>query len=66
MKEEAINSLILVGSLVAVVVVAGLIFTASGKSLVLEVDGLSGRREDGYGNFQEQHVDGGRFKFYAE
>lgn len=66
MKEEAINSLIIVGSLLAVVVISGLIFTASGKSLVLEVDGLSGRREDGCGNFQEQHVDGGRFKFYAE
>ena len=66
MNEDAKNSLIFVGSLIVVVVVTGLIFTATGKSLVLEVDGLSGRREDGYGNFQEQHVDGGRFKFYAE
>ncbi len=40
--------------------------TATGKIIVLEFDGLSGRTEDSDGNFEERHLDGGRLKFYAE
>lgn len=66
MKDENKNVLILIGSLLVMTVLTGILITASGKALVLEVDGLSGMKGDSDGNYEEQHVDGGRFKFYAE
>lgn len=66
MRDEKKNVIILVGSLLAMAVLTGILITASGKALVLEIDGLSGSKGDADGNYEEQHVDGGRFKFYAE
>ena len=66
MKDENKNLIFLVASLLVMTALTGILITASGKALVLEVDGLSGKKEDSDGNYEEQHVDGGRFKFYAE
>ena len=66
MKDENKNMIVLVASLLIITALTGVLITASGKALVLEVDGLSGKKEDSEGNYEEQHVDGGRFKFYAE
>ncbi len=66
MKEENKNLILIVSSLLLMTLLTGVLITASGKALVLEVDGVSGRKEDSEGNMEEQHVDGGRFKFYAE
>lgn len=62
-KKEAI---VIVTSLVLMTVLTGVLITATGKILVLEVDGLTGRKGDSEGNYEERVVDGGRFKFYAE
>ncbi len=64
--NERKDIIILVASLLILTTLTGILITASGKALVLEVDGLSGKKEDSEGNYAEQHVDGGRFKFYAE
>ena len=64
--NERKDIIILVASLLILTTLTGILITASGKALVLEVDGLSGKKEDSEGNYEEQHVDGGRFKFYAE
>lgn len=66
MKDESKSMIVLVASLLIITALTGVLITASGKALVLEVDGLSGKKEDSEGNYEEQHVDGGRFKFYAE
>ncbi len=66
MKEDNKNVILLVASLLLLTTLTGILITASGKALVLEVDGLSGKREDSEGNYEERNVDGGRFKFYAE
>lgn len=66
MKDESKSIVVLVASLLIITALTGVLITASGKALVLEVDGLSGKKEDSEGNYAEQHVDGGRFKFYAE
>ena len=66
MKEDSRNALILVASLLLITTLTGVLITASGKALVLEIDGLSGKKEDSEGNYEERNVDGGRFKFYAE
>lgn len=66
MSDDNKNALILVASLLLITTLTGILITASGKALVLEIDGLSGKREDSEGNYEERNVDGGRFKFYAE
>jgi hypothetical protein len=66
MNEDNKNTLILAASLLLITVLTGILITASGKALVLEIDGLSGRKEDSDGSYEERNVDGGRFKFYAE
>lgn len=66
MKDDNKNVILLVASLLLLTTLTGILITASGKALVLEVDGLSGKREDSEGNYEERNVDGGRFKFYAE
>lgn len=66
MNDDNKNVIILVASLLLLTALTGVLITASGKALVLEIDGLSGKREDSDGNYEERNVDGGRFKFYAE
>lgn len=66
MSDDNKNALILVASLLLITTLTGVLITASGKALVLEIDGLSGKQEDSEGNYEERNVDGGRFKFYAE
>lgn len=66
MSDDNKNALILVASLLLITTLTGILITASGKALVLEIDGLSGKKEDSEGNYEERNVDGGRFKFYAE
>lgn len=73
MKERALsiaekygNGIIIVSSLVLITVLTGVLITATGKALILEFDGLSGRTENMDGSFEERHLDGGRLKFYAQ
>lgn len=66
MKDDNKNVIIIVASLLLMTALTGVLITATGKILVLEFDGLTGRREDMDGNYEEGHVDGGRFRFYAE
>lgn len=66
MKEDNKGIILIVATLLIMTAFTGVLITATGKALVLEVDGLSGKKEDSEGNYSEQHVDGGRFKFYAE
>ena len=66
MKDENKSTLIIVASLLLITTLTGILITASGKALVLEVDGLTGKKEDSEGNYEERNVNGGRFKFYAE
>ena len=69
MKEffkNHISDVTILSSLVLVSVVTIVLISATGKILVLEVDGLSGHEEDSDGNFKEHHMSGGKFKFYAE
>lgn len=66
MKEDTKNMLVIVSSLLVMTGLAAVLITATGKILVLEVDGVSGTRGDSEGNYEEQRIDGGRFKFYAE
>lgn len=60
------NGIVIVSSLFLITVLTGVLITATGKAIVLEFDGLSGRTEDSDGSFEERHLDGGRLKFYAE
>lgn len=65
MKEHK-NEIILVSSLLLITVLTGVLVTATGKVLVMEFDGLNATSQDEEGNFEEKHMDGGKFKFYAE
>ena len=60
------NGIIAMSSIFLITILTGVLITATGKILVLEFDGLSGRSQDSDGNFEERHFDGGRLKFYAE
>ncbi len=60
------NGIVIVSSLFLITVLTGVLITATGKAIVLEFDGLSGRTEESDGSFEERHLDGGRLKFYAE
>lgn len=66
MDDQKRNVLIFGGVMLVMTVLTGVLIAATGKALVLEIDGISGKKEDSAGNYQENHVDGGRFKFYAE
>lgn len=66
MSENTKNVVIMVGSMLLITVLTGVLIAATGKALVLEIDGLSRKKGDSYGNYEEQDVDGGRFRFYAE
>ncbi len=66
MRDENKNLILIVASLLIITAITGVLITASGKALVLEVDGVTGRKEDSEGNYEERNVNGGRFKFYAE
>lgn len=69
MKEftkEHSNEIVLITSLIAIAVITGILVTASGKALVMEFDGINSSVQDGDGNYEEKHFDGGRLKFYAE
>lgn len=64
--DEHISDITIVSSLLLITVLTGIIVTAAEKCLVFEFDGLTGTSRDEEGNFEERHIDGGRFKFYAE
>ncbi len=65
MREHK-DEIIVFASLLVVAVIAGILVTASGKAIVVELDGLNSTSQDGDGNYEERHVDGGKLKFYAE
>ena len=60
------DGVILLSTVIIIAALAGIVVTASGKALVMEVDGLSSSKQDSEGNIEEKHAEGGRFKFYAE
>lgn len=64
-KEHA-GDIVVVASFLLITVVTSILITATGKALVMEVDGLNATSQDGEGNYEERHFDGGRLKFYAE
>ena len=64
--REHKNDIVLVSSLFLMTVLAGILVTATGKVLVMEVDGLNATSQDDEGNYEERHMDGGKLKFYAE
>ena len=69
MKEftkEHTNEIVLITSLITIAIITGILVTASGKALVMEFDGINSSVQDGDGNYEEKHFDGGRLKFYAE
>ena len=64
--REHSNEVVMISSLLLLTVLTGVLITATGKAIVMEVDGLSASRHDSDGSYEEKHADGGRFKFYAE
>lgn len=69
MKEfinEHSGEITIVASLLVVTVLTVVLVTASGKAIVVELDGLNSTSQDNEGNYEEHHVDGGKLKFYAE
>ena len=64
--KEHSNDIVIISSFLLVAVVTGIFVTATGKAIVMEVDGFNSTRQDSDGSFEERHADGGRFKFYAE
>lgn len=64
--QENSKGLIIVSSLLLLTVLTSIIITASGKVFVLEFDDISGFSTDGEGNFRENHIDGGKLRFYAD
>ena len=64
--REHEDSLVIVGTMFAITVMTGILITATGKTIVVEVDGLNSTRADTDGNIEERHVDGGKFRLYAE
>ncbi len=66
MKNDEKNGLVAVASLLLITILTGVLISATGKMIVLEFDGVSGRSEDCEGNFEERHLDSGRLKFFAE
>lgn len=64
-KEHG-GEMTIIASLMFITVLTVVLVTASGKAIVVELDGLNSTSQDGDGNYEERHVDGGRLKFYAE
>lgn len=60
------DGLVLVSTMLMITLMTGILITATGKTIVVELDGLNSTSQDGDGNYEERHVDGGRFKLYAE
>lgn len=56
----------IIASLMFITVLTVVLVTASGKAIVVELDGLNSTNQDSEGNYEERHVDGGKLKFYAE
>ena len=63
--EENGKGIIIVSSLLLITILTGILITASGKVFVLEFDDISRFSTDVEGNHKENHIDGGRFRFYA-
>ena len=69
MKEffsEHSGEMTIIASLMFITVLTVVLVTASGKAIVVELDGLNSTNQDSEGNYEERHVDGGKLKFYAE
>lgn len=64
-KEHG-GEMTIIASLMFITVLTVVLVTASGKAIVVELDGLNSSSQDNEGNYEERHVDGGRLKFYAE
>lgn len=64
--KDNVNSITIVSSLFLITILTGILITATGKIFVLEFDGMSGSASDSDGNYKENHIDGGKLKFYAE
>lgn len=64
--HEHEDGVVLVGTMLMITIMTGILITASGKTIVVELDGLNSSSQDGEGNYEERHVDGGKFKLYAE
>ena len=60
------DEIFIVSTLILVTVLTGILITAPGKVMVIELDGISDQKTDQEGNTEERHIDGGRLKFYAE
>ena len=60
------NGIIITSSLLLITILTGILITATGKAIIIEFDGINAVRRDEEGNYEEDHVDGGRVKFYAE
>ncbi len=64
--EENGTNITIISSLLLITILTGILITATGKIFVLEFDGLAGSMSDSEGNYKENHIDGGKLKFYAE
>lgn len=60
------DGLVLVSTMLLITIMTGIMITATGKTIVVELDGLNSTNQDSEGNIEERHVDGGKFKLYAE
>ena len=60
------DGLVLVSTMLLITIMTGIMITATGKTIVVELDGLNSTNQDSEGNYEERHVDGGKFKLYAE
>lgn len=64
--REHEDGLVLVSTMLLITIMTGIMITATGKTIVVELDGLNSTNQDSEGNYEEHHVDGGKFKLYAE
>ena len=64
--NEHSGEMTIIASLMFITVLTVVLVTASGKAIVVELDGLNSTNQDSEGNYEERHVDGGKLKFYAE
>lgn len=60
------DGLVILSTMLMITLVTGILITATGKTIVVELDGLNSTNQDSDGSYEERNVDGGRFKFYAE
>ncbi len=64
--KENVIGVTIISSLFLVTILTGILITATGKVFILEFDGMSGSMQDSDGNYKENHIDGGKLRFYAE